>query len=302
MRVGFRVAVKRLAVIGARPAAHSLTPVMWNALFAKLGMNARFEAWQAVTEDNLHFMLKQIREDSSFVGCNITIPWKEEVVDDVDEIYGTAAAVKSVNTIKRLAGGRLAGGNTDGWGAVKALENAGVELAGEDAIVGGAGGASRSIVYELAKAGAAVSIFNRTVERGQEIAVIVNKMLRRKAVTAGGLDEIDAGLKKAGVFVNTTSLGSPGELQNQSLLTAAQVKLTPKACVFLDVVYNPRETTLLKTAHKSGRKVVHGVEMLVMQAVKGFEHFFGKELSEESALVMRGAVLKALEEREKQKK
>lgn len=291
-------AVRRLAVIGARPAGHSMTPVMWNSLFAKLGMNARFEAWQAITEDNLHFMLKQIREDSDFVGCNITIPWKEEVARAVDEIHGTAAAVESVNTVKRLPGGKLAGFNTDGWGAVKALENSGVELSGVRVVVGGAGGASRSIVYELARTGAKVSVFNRTVERAKELAAVVNKALGKKVVAAGGLDKINFALKKAGVFINTTSLGSPGDLQNQAILSDAQVKLTPKTCAFMDVVYNPRETTLLKTAHTSGRRAVHGVEMLVMQAAKGFEHFFGKKLSQESISVMHDAVVKALAERQ----
>ncbi len=290
----------KLVVIGARPVAHSLTPVMWNTLFRSMGIDARFEAWQAITEDNLHFMLNQIRQDDEFLGCNITIPWKEEVLHDVEEVHGTAARVKSINTIKRLAGGKLSGFNTDGWGAVKALENAGVTLKGKNVVIGGAGGASRSIVYELAAAGAQVSVYNRTPERAAELAAVVNGALGKDAVNAAGLEKMRPALKKAGVFINTTSLGSPGDLQGQSILSEAEVKMTPKDCVFMDVVYNPRETALLKLAHKNRRPLVLGMEMLIMQAVKGFEFFFVKKLSPKNIATMREAVAKALEGKERE--
>jgi shikimate dehydrogenase len=291
--------MERLFVVGARPAKHSLTPLVWNAIFRKLKMKAQYEAVSAPTSEELHRVLYQARAEKEVVGLNITMPWKEEVARHVDSLYGTAKAIGAVNTVKCTEGGELHGYNTDGWGAVHALMAAGAKLRGETVVVAGAGGAAKSIVFELASAGALVKLHNRTVSRAIELAGEVNGALGT-AVEAAGLDDIDGNLGDATVFLNTTSLGALGEMREASILSANQVHISRPDCFFMDVVYRPRQTALLTLAASAGRPVVFGSEMLVMQAVKGFEHFFDRKLPEECIPTMQRALETALRRRDRQ--
>ena len=291
--------MERLFVVGARPARHSLTPLVWNAIFRKLKMAVKYEAVSAPTSEELHRVLYKARAEEEVVGLNITMPLKEEVARHVDSLYGTAKAIGAVNTVKCTSNGELHGYNTDGWGAVHALMATGAKLRGETVVVAGAGGAAKSIVFELAAAGAAVKVHNRTLSRGVELAGEVNGELGTQ-VEASGLDDIDANLGDATVVINTASLGALGEMREASILSDNQVRLTRPECFFMDVVYRPAETALLKLAVAANRPVVYGSEMLVMQAVKGFEHFFDRKMPDECIPVMRRALARALKIREKQ--
>ncbi len=291
--------MERLFVVGARPARHSLTPLVWNSIFRKLKMKTRYEAVSAPTSEELHRVLYRARAEKEVVGLNITMPWKEEAARHVDSLYGTAKAIGAVNTIKCTETGELHGYNTDGWGAVHALTAAGAKLRGETVVVAGAGGAAKSIVFELASAGANVRVHNRTVSRAVELAGEVNGGLGTQ-VEAAGLDDIDGNLGDAAVVFNTTSLGALGEMREASILSDNQVRLTKPDCFFMDVVYRPRQTAFLKLASAADRPVVFGSEMLVMQAAKAFEHFFDKKLPDECIPTMRKALERALERKEKQ--
>lgn len=285
-----------LVGIGARPVRHSLTPVAWNAAFNYLGMNFRYESWSAPTLEELEDKLKAIRTDSSIRGFNVTLPWKEEVAKRCELADHTSKAVGAVNTVHNTPAG-FEGFNTDGWGAVMALAQAGADIDGGTAVIAGAGGAARSIAYELAKAGAKVFVLNRTPERASVLCDVINQSLENKMVCQG-LDEMKYALPKATVFVNTTPLGG-NERPGESILSLEEVLSTPEECVFLDAVYNPSQTPLLGHAAKAGRAVVPGSEMLIMQAVKGFEIFFTTPPSGPAVEKMRGALEQALEEHEK---
>ncbi|HWH70550.1 MAG TPA: shikimate dehydrogenase, partial [Candidatus Sulfotelmatobacter sp.] len=158
---------RQLGLIGY-PVGHSLSPAMHNAAFAHQRMNCHYAAYAVAPE-----MLKSAVEGMralGMLGMNVTIPHKEAVIPLLDEVAPTARQVGAVNTIVNR-GGRLVGYNTDGWGFLCSLEEAGVKLPGLQVVVLGAGGASRAIALHLAMSRVArVVISNRTAARAEALA------------------------------------------------------------------------------------------------------------------------------------
>src|SRR5438477_12037905 len=149
-----------------RPVAHSLSPAMHNAAFAKLGLPHRYEA-KETADDQLAATLDRLRRDD-VLGANVTIPHKEAVLRLVDEVTDEARRIGAVNTVIRREG-RLIGDNTDRLGFHQGLESAGIlEISNRDVLVLGAGGAACAFVLEL-QGGNDVLVANRSVERAQRL-------------------------------------------------------------------------------------------------------------------------------------
>jgi shikimate dehydrogenase len=256
------------------PVGHSVSPAMHNAAFAHQKMNSYYGAYPVAAED-LKAALDGIRA-LGFGGVNVTIPHKEAVLPLLDEVAPTARQVGAVNTIA-VRGGRLIGYNTDGWGFVSSLEEAGVRPARLHAVVLGAGGASRAIALHLAMAGAAaVTITNRTPERAERLARDLSAIVPDVPVhsaEAGTRAEREA-LMEAGLVVNCTPLGMHGEHQGRS--PVADINLLPQQAVVYDTVYTPMETRLIKEAKLRGLRTVGGLGMLVHQGACAWEYWFGR--------------------------
>jgi shikimate dehydrogenase len=242
-----------LCGIVLHPAGHTRSPAMHNAAYAALGIDALYLSFD-VPERRLRDAMAGIR-GLGFRQISVSIPHKTSILNLVDAVDGTAARIGAANTVL-LDGDRLVASNTDWIGAVRALERE-RSLAGARAVVLGAGGTARAVVWGLIERGAVVSVLNRNVGRAESLA-------RELGAQAAGPLESLASIPHE-VIVNATSVGMHSDV---SPVLAAGIR--PETVV-LDAVYAPEETRLLRDARKRGARVVSGRWMLVHQAVAQLE-------------------------------
>ncbi|HEY8347601.1 MAG TPA: shikimate dehydrogenase [Symbiobacteriaceae bacterium] len=262
-----------LGVIGW-PVGHSLSPVMHNAAFRAEGMDCHYVAF-AVPPADLAAALAGIRA-LGIHGVNVTIPHKEAVIPLLDEVAPSARQMGAVNTIANREG-RLVGYNTDGWGFISSLEEAGVKPAGMRAVVLGAGGAARAVAVHLALSGVSrLTISNRTAERAERLAALVRDLVpgTEAEAVASGSEEEAAVLAEADLVVNCTPLGMHPD--GVDLTPLPRIDLLPPGAVVYDTVYRPRETRLLREARQRGLRTISGVGMLVHQGACAWEYWFGR--------------------------
>jgi shikimate dehydrogenase len=275
------------------PIEHSLSPVMQNEALQALGINARYHAFRVTRAD----LKDAIRGAAAmgFGGLNLTIPLKEKALEleflRADEL---ALAIGAVNTISfdnsGLEGGDIGdsdqeslirGHNTDGWGALLALQDAGVSINESRVLLIGAGGAARAIAYTLEKEGAEISIANRSLRRAHELATSMGGM-------GFCLCDLEKLVGQSDIIINATSVGmraGDARLFDGGLLKSSQA-------VF-DIVYN-RDTKLLQDARAAGSVAIDGVMMLVYQGAKALEIWTGAKAPVD---LMERAVREALNER-----
>ena len=157
------------------PIEHSLSPAMQNAALWALGEKACYHAFRVARGDLKDALLGAAAMD--FAGLNLTIPLKEKALElDFLQPDPLARAIGAVNTVSFREPRAIAGYNTDGWGALLALQDAGVKIKGKSVLIIGAGGAARAIAYTLEQEGAEISIANRSLKRAQELAASVGAM------------------------------------------------------------------------------------------------------------------------------
>jgi shikimate dehydrogenase len=270
----------RLIALIGDPVAHSVSPAMQNAAFNALGLNYVYLAFQ-VPFASLGDAISGIR-GLELRGANITIPHKTAVLPLLDKIDEQAKRIGAVNTLVS-EGGKLIGHNTDAPGFLAALRSSGFEPKGEKAVVLGAGGAARAIVFALLDAGSTVAFVNRSPEAA--IALARETGASAFELSVSGLQSAMAG---ASLIVNATSVGMSPDIDSTPLPTHL---LRPSLVVF-DAVYRPRQTRLLREAKAAGCRTVEGIEMLIEQGALAFELWTGQAAPRE---VMRQAAVKALE-------
>ncbi|MGB3349432.1 shikimate dehydrogenase [Brucella anthropi] len=256
------------AFVTGFPIKHSRSPLIHGFWLDELGIDGSYEAIEVKPED-FGFFASSLAENG-FAGGNVTIPHKEAAYAAVQSLDEAAKAIGAVNTLW-LENGRLNGGNTDAYGFAANLDASASGWDNADsALVLGAGGASRAIVYALLSRGfKKVAIVNRTVSRAQDLATHFGPR-----VSAYGWDAAQKLVSDAGLIVNTTSLGMSGH-DEQEVFPLDLGKASRKA-VATDIVYVPLKTPFLKKAEEAGLVTVDGLGMLLHQAVPGFERWFGK--------------------------
>jgi len=253
--------IKKAGVIGW-PVSHSLSPLLHNYWLKKYNIKGEYKAYP-VEPENLPEFIDKLRDDSNFRGINVTIPHKEAVVDFLDSVDEIAKEIGAVNTIINN-NGELLGTNTDAYGFA---ENIRSHLTGnKKAVVLGAGGAAKAVIFALKQQGfSQIIITNRTLERAEALSSVIS---HRLSVSDWKIrSEI---LKDSDLLVNTTSLGMTGK-ENLDI----DLLLLPKTALVTDIVYNPITTPLLAQAQKRGNPTIDGLGMLLFQAVPAFEAFFG---------------------------
>jgi shikimate dehydrogenase len=271
--------MKNIYGILGDPVAHSLSPVMHNAAFEKLGMDAVYLAFR-VSKGELEDAIKGAKS-LGIAGLNVTIPLKEKALLFVDA-EEVAKKIGAINTID-FSSGTPIGYNTDGIGSMRMLKETVGELKGKRALTLGAGGAAKAISFYLDAEGARVTIANRTKERAAQLASNL-----RNADFIGLGAELKRHIKDSDILINATSVGMHPH-EDSTLVNADSMH--PDLVVF-DIVYNPMETKLLKEAKRAGvKKVVNGVKMLVYQGAASFRIWTKKEPPIE---VMETAVTDAL--------
>jgi shikimate dehydrogenase len=220
-------------------------------------------------------------------GLNVTMPHKHAVTSYLDEADQTVKFLGSANTILNKEG-RLTGFNTDGVGALKALTENGVSVAGKKLLLLGAGGAAKAIAFSLAKEVGQLVILNRAGEKARELAEALNRIYGGKVVgDALSPSSVSKNLQDSDLLINATSTGMA---PNTSQSLVAKQWLKPDLCV-MDIVYDPVETKLAKDARTAGARVIGGVEMLLYQGAASFEIWTGRPAPVE---VMRKVILNQL--------
>ncbi|AKB49179.1 MAG TPA: shikimate dehydrogenase [Methanosarcina vacuolata] len=279
--------MKRVFGVFGDPIAHSLSPAMHNAAFSALGMDCIYHAFRVKPEKLEKAILGAAA--MGFGGLNLTVPLKEVALKlDCIKPDPLAEKIGAVNTVVFGETGEIKGYNTDGLGAKQALQNSAVEIEGSKIVVAGAGGAARSIAFQLAADGAEIIIVNRTEGRAIELAKDISTAALSGNVTGRGLSGLKELLQDANILINTTTLGMH---PNTETTIATAEDLHPDLTVF-DIVYNPLETRLLREAKASGAKTVSGVLMLVYQGAEAFKLWTGIEPPVE---LMKKTVLEALQ-------
>jgi shikimate dehydrogenase len=273
------------------PVEHSLSPFLHNAAFQHLGLDFVYVVF-TVTKKHLGNAISGVRS-LGFRGLNVTMPHKVSVVQYLDELDETAKNIGSVNTILNQ-NGKLTGFTTDGIGALKALKFHGADPSGKKIIVLGAGGASRSVSFTLAKEARELVILNRTLMKAQKLVGDLSAHLGPRAkVRAGELNSrnISKELMDADVLVNATSVG----MHPQESLSPVTASLLRSDLVVFDLVYEPIETKLLVDAKRKGAMTVDGLSMLVFQGAVSFEIWTGVKAPVE---VMMNAAVEELQARQ----
>ena len=273
------------ALIG-NPVSHSMSPAIHNAAFMALNLDCIYVAFQVEDVKNA---LAGMRALDNFRGMSVTIPHKIKVMQYVDEIPDVDRHIGSINTVVK-EDGKLIGFGTDGPGALKAIDDAGVEPAGKNVLMLGAGGAARAIAFTLAQKGGIgklvlldineefLSQLTGDLQSGTD-AVIVPGALNPAAV--------EEHMAAADLIINCTPVGMH---PNEDATLVPDHLFRPGQVVF-DVVYNPLTTKLLRQAKAKGLKVIPGVEMFINQAILQFERFTGADAPEE---LMRSVVMEQL--------
>lgn len=254
------------------PIGHSLSPAMHNRAFGHHGLNAVYLAFRVT---DLPAAVSGIRS-LGIKGASITLPHKTRVMDLLDTIDPTAAAIGAVNTLIN-ENSQLVGKNSDSTGATDALLTQ-TAIENKSVLIIGAGGAARAIGFGIRKCGGHVTITNRSAASGNRLATDLGGVCLLPGELAG---------KRFDILINTTPVG----MHPQSDASPVAYDILRPEMVVMDIVYNPLETRLLKAAARAGCKTVDGLAMFVNQGARQFEWWTGAKAPLE---VMRQAVLENL--------
>lgn len=254
---------KKAFIIG-HPVAHSRSPMIHGYWLKQHGIAGSYER---IDVDPLHVeAFLSALPASGFAGGNVTIPHKEAAFGAADVIDEAAELIGAANTLW-LEDGKLHASNTDAFGFSSDLDQRAENWReAETALVLGAGGAARAILFALEQAGFKnIHVVNRTVARAQELA---DRFGER--VSAHGFDAVNELAQDARLVVNTTALGMGGKGE-----LPLDVSNLPSDGTAVDIVYTPLETPFLAAAAKHSLRTIDGLGMLLHQAIPGFEKWFG---------------------------
>lgn len=255
----------RLAVIG-HPVAHSRSPAMQNAALAALGLG---EEWSYgaidIPPEELAPRVRELAEGGEYAGLNVTVPHKEAALALADEASEAARQIGAANTLS-FRDGRIQAENTDAGGLIASLPGS---PRGTRALVLGAGGAARAVVWALAKAGAVVYVWNRTPKRAELLFEGLRDYVELGGWPVAAPAEVDFG-----VLVNTTTVGLHGEDQLAELSLERE---SLRGAVVVDMVYGERPSGLLAAAADVGAATVDGLEVLVQQGARSLQIWTGRE-------------------------
>jgi shikimate dehydrogenase len=284
-RLSLNFKTRLCAVIG-NPVSHSMSPAIHNAGYAALDLDFAYLPCQV---EDVKGMLDGMRAMHNFRGLSVTIPHKVTAMKYVDEVVAADRIIGSINTIVK-EDGKLIGMGTDGPGALKALNDAGVKLDGKIVLLLGCGGAARAIAFTLAQKTALAELsmldINGEMLRGLTADLQANTGAQ---ISSELLDDasLARAMGRADVVIHCTPIGMHPK-EDASLVPA---ELFRPGQAVLDIVYNPLQTKLLADAEARGLQTISGVEMFINQAVLQFEIFTGGPAPE---AVMRRVVMENL--------
>jgi len=272
---------KIIGVIG-KNIENSLSPLFHNQIILKHSLNFCYLPFRVV-ETDLGKAIQGIRA-LNIRGVNITFPYKEKVIEFLNEVEESARRIGAVNTIVNNKG-ILTGYNTDVIGFKKSLQDNGKFVIKEKkAVILGAGGAARAVIYALLEEGIEeIGISNRTLEKAEKIKQDFSPFFPGSSINifSFGQDNIKDKIKEANLLVNATSLGMPSKIDNTPL---PDEKLFHPDLLVYDLIYHPAKTLFLRQAEKAGAKIINGLPMLVYQGIESFYLWTGLKLEGKEVL------------------
>lgn len=262
----------------AKPASHSLSPLMHNLAFSHWGIDAVYLAFE-VDQTNLRQAVESIRT-LDMLGVNVSMPNKTAVLAYLDQLSPEAELIGAVNTIVHQEQ-RLIGYNTDGMGFVRSVNETGHPIKNQKIVVLGAGGAAKAIVVQMALEGAQeITIYKRLNATFLPLKEYFVKVSEKTGCPIRLHDYADESqlaldLSQANLLINATDIGM-GSKKDQ--LPIADVKLLHSQLAVFDLIYSPSETRLIQEAKKMGIKAYNGLGMLIHQGAIAFELWIHREM------------------------
>lgn len=268
----------RICGLIGNPVEHTISPLIHNFLAEELGIDMTYVPFKV--EKGLLDSAVKGAYGLNILGCNVTVPYKNDVLESLVELDELAEKTGSVNTLVRIEGG-FKGYNTDISGLLRALNSEGITLDGEEVIILGAGGVGRAVAFMCAANGASkVYLLNRSVEKARTVADEVNKKLDNACVEAWALADYGLLPDKKFLVLQATSVGLH---PNADDVVIGDESFYRKVKAGYDLIYNPWETKFMKLVRAQGAPAYNGLKMLLFQAVDAFELWNGCKVPDESA-------------------
>lgn len=245
------------------PVSHSVSPLMHNTALEHYGIDAVYHAVQVGSED-ISSLISHFNRDT-FLGANITIPYKQTFLEVVDFISDQAKEIAAINTIKREEAS-IHGDNTDAYGFSVPILGLEEEIEKGRAIIFGSGGATKAIVYALN-------------DLGFEEVVMVSRRPQLVDSVPGTIiidyDHWTDFAEESSLIINATPLGMIPDIHTSPVKESEVSFLEHKVCY--DIVYNPQQTMFLNQARKASAQLIGGLDMLIHQGARSFKLWTGKE-------------------------
>ncbi len=273
------------------PLKHSLSPVMHNTAFDALEVDAVYEKFELQENELKDFFAGLRKKNSPIFGLNVTIPYKEKVLEYLDSVTPLVERIQAVNTIVITNQRKLIGYNTDAPGFLAHLAELKVSLKEKNVAILGSGGTTRAILATMCMIPDRpneITIYNRTASKLKQLIDSLGQRVDLSIVrVVDSLDDLR--LEKSDILINTTSVGL--DKKDESLINE---ELLHSDLFVYDIIYSPKETALLKMAKRKGAKVANGLGMLFYQGVLSFEHWANVLLEDELKNKMRKSLEKAV--------
>lgn len=256
----------RLCGVIGNPVEHSLSPAIHNAAFRKIGLNYVYLAFPV---EAIGDALKGIRALGNSRGFSVTIPHKVAAMPFLDEVDQTAQQIGAINTVV-VENGKLIGYNTDASGALRALREDGAALLGQRVLMLGSGGAARAIAFALAADAQIAGLTILGVDEAERRRLVYDLRTRTALAVEDGPIQDDAlrsWIPHCRTVIHCTPVGMSPHIDE----TCVPAAVWRSDLTVMDIVYNPRETRLLKEAKAAGCRTIQGIEMFLNQAILQFE-------------------------------
>lgn len=260
------------------PVEHTLSPLIHNTLSEYMGKNMVYVPF-CVEGENVEAAVKGAYA-LSIGGLNVTVPHKSAVIPYLKEMDSLAGKIGAVNTLVPTKGG-YKGYNTDMTGLQRAMESEGIVITGREAVLLGAGGASRAVAFMLAAEGAEkIYLLNRSLDKAQRVADEVNHAMECEKVTAMPLDGYKELTGKKYLCIQGTSVGLYPDFNKAVIEDEAFYKLVEVA---VDLIYKPAETRFMSLCRAAGAKAYNGLKMLLYQGIIAYELWNDVQIPDELA-------------------
>lgn len=260
------------------PVAHTQSPLIQNHLARVTGQNLVYLPFPVAPGDLGAAVRGALALD--FLGLNVTVPYKSDVMEYLAQVDALAARIGAVNTLVRCPGG-YKGYNTDMPGLYRAMNRDGVEIAGRDVVILGSGGVARAVAVMLLEKGASgIHILNRTADKARALAEEIDRMAGRHFASAYALEDYERVPGENWLAIQATSAGMHPHVEQAPIEDPAFYRRVETG---YDLIFNPETTRFMELTRRHGGRACNGVRMLVYQGVIAFELWTGAAVGEDVA-------------------